>query len=454
MANATAEKAQAMESERIEFKQDWNDDHLKWIAGFANADGGVLHLGRNDKGEIVGLPKVRKLLEDLPNKIRDVLGILVAVNLHQEDGKEWLEIAVDPYPYPVSCRGAYHVRSGSTCQELKGAALDRFLLRKVGRTWDSVPVPHIGFPHLDTKAIAQFRALAKRSQRLAPDMLELDDETLLEKLHLREGGLLKRAAVLLFHPDPEALVTGAYVKIGFFRTNSDLLYHDEIHGDLITQALRTIDLVQTKYFRASIAYEGMQRVETWPVPDAALREAVYNAILHKDYASGIPIQISVYDDKLMLWNPGVLPEHWSLDTLLGKHSSKPFNPDLANAFFRAGRIEAWGRGIERIQEACRAQGRPAPELKVEGEDFWTIFHFPTQQTPVETSVETPVQIPHSTSAKILAVLAKQPNATLEEVAAQIGKSLRAVERAASKLVQDGRLRFVGPKKAGRWEVLP
>lgn len=302
------------------------------------------------------------------------------------------------FPRCASSWKTFHVRSGSTCQELKGAALDRFLLRKVGRTWDSVPVPHIGFPHLDTKAIAQFRALAKRSQRVA----------------------------------------------------LDLLYHDEIHGDLITQALRTIDLVQTKYFRASIAYEGMQRVETWPVPDAALREAVYNAILHKDYASGIPIQISVYDDKLMLWNPGVLPEHWSLETLLGKHSSKPFNPDLANAFFRAGRIEAWGRGIERIQEACRAQGRPAPELKVEGEDFWTIFQFPTQQTPVET----PVQIPGSTSAKILAVLAKQPNATLEEVAAQIGKSLCAVERAASKLVQDGRLRFVGPKKAGRWEVLP
>jgi len=326
------------ESQHIEFKQDWSDDHLKWIAGFANANGGVLHLGRDDKGGIVGLPKVRKLLEDLPNKIRDVLGILVAVNLRQQDGKEWIEIAVDPYPYPVSCRGAYHVRSGSTCQELKGAALDRFLLRKVGRTWDGVPVPHYGTKDLDSKAIAQFRSLAKRSQRLAPDMLELDDETLLEKLHLREGGLLKRAAVLLFHPDPEVLVTGAYVKIGFFRTNSDLLYHDEIHGDLITQAMRTIDLVQTKYFRASIAYEGMQRVETWPVPDAALREAVYNAILHKDYATGIPIQISVYDDKLMIWNPGVLPEHWNLETLLGKHSSKPFNPDLANAFFRAGRI--------------------------------------------------------------------------------------------------------------------
>ncbi len=289
-------------------------------------------------------------------------------------------------------------------------------------------------------------------------MLELDDETLLEKLHLREGGLLKRAAVLLFHPDPEALVTGAYVKIGFFRTNSDLLYHDEIQGDLITQALRTIDLVQTKYFRASIAYEGMQRVETWPVPDAALREAVYNAILHKDYASGIPIQISVYDDKLMLWNPGVLPEHWSLQTLLGKHSSKPFNPDLANAFFRAGRIEAWGRGIERIQEACRAQGLPAPELKVEGEDFWTTFRYSsqsiapdnfgaTQETTRETTQE-------RQSDRIIAALRRDPTLTRIQLSAQIGITADGVKFHLDKLRKNGRIRHIGSTKAGSWEVLP
>lgn len=135
------------------------------------------------------------------------------------------------------------------------------------------------------------------------------------------------------------------------------------------------------------------------------------------------------------------------------HSSKPFNPDLANAFFRAGRIEAWGRGIEKIQESCRAQGLPTPELRVVGEDFWTIFQFPTQKTPVETPVKTPVEIPRATPAKILAALAAQPTATLEEVAAQIGKSVRAVERATAALVRTGRLRFVGPKKTGRWEVV-
>ncbi len=174
------------------------------------------------------------------------------------------------------------------------------------------------------------------------------------------GNYLKRAAVLAFHPDPEKFVTGAFVKIGYFRTNDDLLYHDEVHGDLFTQVSRTIDLLLTKYLKAAITYQGIQRVETLPVPEPALREAVLNAIIHKDYASGTPVQISVYADKLMVWNPGQLPQAWTVAKLKRKHASLPFNPDIANIFFRAGEIEAWGRGVERIFAACREARFPEP----------------------------------------------------------------------------------------------
>ncbi|EQD72716.1 transcriptional regulator, partial [mine drainage metagenome] len=139
---------------------------------------------------------------------------------------------------------------------------------------------------------------------------------------------------------------------------------------------RTIDLLRTKYLRAAIRYEGIQRVEAFPVPEAALREAVLNAVIHKDYARGAPIQISVYDNTLMLWNPGELPQHWTVAKLKGKHASHPFNPDIANAFFRAGQIEAWGRGIERIVEACREAGTPAPDLRYEPTGLWLEFRFP------------------------------------------------------------------------------
>jgi len=83
-------------------------------------------------------------------------------------------------------------------------------------------------------------------------------------------------------------------------------------------------------------------------------------IVHKDYGSGIPIQISVYEHQIVVWNPGQLPQDWTLERLLGKHPSTPYNPLIANAFFRTGYIEAWGRGIEKIHRECREHDIPLP----------------------------------------------------------------------------------------------
>jgi ATP-dependent DNA helicase RecG len=141
------------ESQHIEWKESWRDEFLKWICGFANAEGGVLHIGRNDRGVVVGLPNATRLLEEIPNKVRDILGILGAVNLRTDGGKEYLEIVVEAYPYPVSYKGEYHLRSGSTKQELKGAALDKFLLRKQGKHWDGVPVARLTVKDLAKPAI-------------------------------------------------------------------------------------------------------------------------------------------------------------------------------------------------------------------------------------------------------------------------------------------------------------
>ena len=267
------------ESQNIEWKVSWRDEYIKWLCGFANAEGGVLVVGRNDKGQPVGVADAKKLLEDLPNKIRDVLGIMAHVRLVSEGGQDLIEIQVDPYPYPVSYKGEYHIRTGSTKQELKGAALDMFLLRKQGRHWDGVPMPEVTVRSLSKTAIEGFRARARQSQRMSATDLKESAAGLIEKLHLYDGKYLKRAAVLAFHPVPERFVTGAFVKIGYFRTNDDLLYQDEIHGDLFGQVSQTLDLLVTKYLRAAISYQGIQRVETIPVPEAALREAVLNALI-------------------------------------------------------------------------------------------------------------------------------------------------------------------------------
>lgn len=191
------------ENQHVEYKQLWRDDYLKWICGFANAQGGVLEIGKNDKGEVIGLADASRLLEELPNKMRDTLGIIADVDLLTENGKSYIRI-----------------------------------------------------------------------------------------------------------------------------------------------------------------------------------------------------------------------------------------------------IEAWGRGIERMLQSCAAAGLPAPELRHEHVGLWVIFHFMSvdkTKTPVKTPVKTPEMI--------LEVLAANPRLSLAEVAATISKSLSAVERASAKLVKEGRLRFVGPRKGGYWEVI-
>ena len=114
------------ESQNTEWKSKWKDEYLEWICGYANAQGGKIYIGCDDEGNVVGLPNARKLLEDIPNKIRDAMGIIVGVNLLDEDGKEYIEIDVPPYPIGISCKGVYYYRSGSTRQILTGPALEAF----------------------------------------------------------------------------------------------------------------------------------------------------------------------------------------------------------------------------------------------------------------------------------------------------------------------------------------
>ncbi|UJH90111.1 putative DNA binding domain-containing protein [Antarcticibacterium sp. 1MA-6-2] len=359
------------ESQNIEWKESWREEYFKWVCGFANAQGGILFIGKKDDGQVKHLSNARKLLEDIPNQARDILGLMLDVNLHTEGNNEYLEIVVEPYPFPISLRGKYYYRSGSTLQELKGAALTKFLLERQGKKWDGVQVPNIEVRDLKDGTFTFFKSKAAKSNRLEPEDLQESNQELLESLHLylEEEKMLKRGAILLFHPNPEKYVTGAYIKIGFFESDDDLKFQDEVKGNLIEQAEEALDLLRTKYDTATISYKEGSREEKFTFPQDAIREALLNAIAHKDYSSGIPIQISVYRDKIIFWNEGQLPENWTVDRLIRKHPSKPFNPDIANALFRAGYIESWGRGTIKIINACKEHKIAPPIFSNDPPDF-------------------------------------------------------------------------------------
>jgi ATP-dependent DNA helicase RecG len=362
-----------MENQNIEWKATWRDDYLKWICGFANSNGGVIDIGRNDNGNVIGITDAVRLLEELPNKIRNTTGVLADVNIRSEGEKQYIKIIVKPYPAPVTYHGRYYYRSGSTNQELTGNALDEFILRKQGKTWDGVPIPYITEGDFERDSFRFFRKKALESTRLSKEDLEIDDMALLQNLMLTEGKYLKRAAVLLFHQNPELWAPGAFVKIGYFENNTDLVYQDEIHGPLISIPDKVLDTLYVKYFKGLISYRGIQRIESYPVARSALREAVLNAVVHKDYSTGVPIQIKVYPDKVIIYNTGGLPEGWTIEKLLSVHGSNQRNPMIASGFFRSGMIETWGRGIEKIISACSEEGKPEPIFDVSNTEMMVTF---------------------------------------------------------------------------------
>ena len=465
----------APETQSVEWKSSWRDEHLKWICGFANAQGGVLEIGKNDRGEVVGVRGVLRLLEEISSKVRSLLGIVVDVNLKSEANSEYLEVVVKPHPNPISYRGEFHYSSGSTKLVLRGAALNRFLLARYGRTWDDVPMPGIGLKDLDDRAINRFRRMAIASRRLPPEVHDEPFDSLIENLSLRDGAYLKRAAALLFHPSPRRLVHDAYVKIGYFR-GSELLFQDVIEGDLFTQVDRTMDLLYTKYTRGLISYNGIYRVETFPVPWEALREAVINALIHRDYASATTIQIRVYDDRISIWNAADLTSEWAAEHVAEEFSTRPHNPRIAHSFFRAGMIEAWGRGIRRIVDLCLEAGNPTPTWRLEagGNGLWVRFpfsaaylaadsaargnvaHYTTRelsQQRLDATRKTARSARSSARDRILDCLRAEPELTRSALAERVGLTTDGVKHHLEELRVTGFLRRVGSDNVGHWEVL-
>ena len=353
------------ESQNIEWKLIWKDDYLKWICGFANAQGGKIYLGIDDNGVVKGLQNYQKLLESLPSKILTKLGILSDVNLLTKDALYYIEIVVHTYDVTISYDGQYYSRTGSTKQTLKGAALNEFLLQKAGKTWDDIVEPQATIEDLDVESVQVFQKAAMRSQRL-PSIGEDTVQEIIKNLRLQKRGELKRAAILLFGDDPRDFYATAYVKIGKFGdSDADLIAQEVIEGNLIQLVERVVDVLNTKYITSYISYEGVQRIEKAEYPPLAIREILLNALVHRTYTQA-PIQISIYKDRIVVWNEGTLPSGLTIENLKEKHPSLPKNPTLAEVCFKGGLIEAWGRGIPKVMEECRQWGLPEPKIELIG----------------------------------------------------------------------------------------
>ncbi|MDR0523754.1 MAG: putative DNA binding domain-containing protein [Candidatus Methanoplasma sp.] len=358
-----------MEDGSTEWKSIWKDEYLKVVCAFANSkSGGKLRIGINDDGEPVGVSDPKSTMKEISDTVINTLGIYPEISLDKKT--KVITISVSPSSAPVDLRGKYYVRVGNTTREARGRELERIVSGKRGSSWIDAAVDGIDASQLDRGAFEFFRKKASDAKKLSRESLSVPDGELLDKLGLSIDGKLTRAAILLFHPHPDEILLGSYVKIGMFK-GSDLLYHDEVSCPFILMHARVMDLLNTKYSKKGVTYDGISRVETDPYPGDALRECVTNAIMHNDYSSRTPIQIRIWgDEKMMVTDRGSVPSGWTVDTLLSPHASIPFNPVLARTLAYAGDVETWGRGIERIMESYEGYGPGMrPEFEITESSF-------------------------------------------------------------------------------------
>ncbi|MCK5130546.1 MAG: putative DNA binding domain-containing protein [Candidatus Sabulitectum sp.] len=348
------------ESENTEYKQLWRSDFLKVISAFANTQGGILHTGLDDGGKPVGVQNTKKMLEDIPNTIRNKLGIVPSIKLRKEEGKEVIDIAVKKSSVPISFNGKFYVRSGSTVQELKGNDLAELLLKAMNYSWDEQVEEDATLDELCTDTMDEFKRLAQ--ERLPSIVKESNYTTILQKLRLLKDGKLTKAAILLFAKDPQKYCLQAVVKIGKFQSPSIIQTTDIVEGNLFNQLNTSMEILQTKYLLRNISFEGLHRRDILEYPYEALREVIINAIIHRNYTKPIQTQLRIYPNRLVARNPGKLSPEVPVEQLKAEHDSIQRNKLIASVFYYAGFIEAWGSGMGKILEECRKQDLPEPDF--------------------------------------------------------------------------------------------
>ena len=363
------------ESETVEFKESFGEDALEAIGAFSNTRGGHLFIGIADNSSLKGVQIGKKTLEDIANRIQEATDprLQPSIDTVKDEKKQIICIKVNTGKSPVSVRGRYFKRVGKTVQRMSHEEIIQRLTRAYGASWDSTVETNVTVDELDSAEIDRFLVLAKQSgRRTIPEGTTSIE--LLRKFELIEDGRPTRAALLLFGKNPENTAQSAFLKMGRFRSPTNIVDDQEAHGSLISQLESAMGWFKQRLETKLVISGKPQRDTLWEYPLNAIREAIINAVCHRDYTSDAHTQIRLYDDRLEIWNAGSLPTGLTPETLLKEHDSIPRNRKIAEAFYNAGFIERWGSGILRIASELKAADLPAPQFEISGERFKIIFY--------------------------------------------------------------------------------
>lgn len=350
------------ESETIENKLSLSErkEITESVAAFATASGGTIRIGVNNDGGRVGVQIGTRTLEDLANYIRDntIPPQFPSISFDGPGSSAVITVSVEESPVkPVWAFGRPLKRVGRTNQRLSPDETKRLMELTTGRTWDALPCPNLALGDID-------RGLVESFLRRAEQDATASTESVLQNMNLLAGDEPCNAVALLFTQNPGRYIVDAQVMCARFLGTDSVQFLDErsFTGDVFSQLEETLAFVSRNTRQQPVITGRPEREVVPEYPAEAVREAITNAICHRDYTMTGTVQVRIYDDRLEVWNPGMLPAGLSIEELYREHPSRPRNPRLAAAMHRARLIEHWGTGTLRIVRACESRGMPRPEF--------------------------------------------------------------------------------------------
>jgi len=371
------------ESETLEFKKSLSEwrEIVDTVSAFSNTKGGVIIVGLDDNKNLAGITIGKGTIENLTNKILNNTEpkIYPEIEIVSKEKKKLLLIKVEKYPFDVVLAfGRPFKRAGKNTVRMSKDEYKRRILEihKKEIYFDGEPLTDAKVEDVDDKKLRQFIKKAREERKL--DVGEKEPiRNVLKKLKLFKGDSLTNVAILLFGRTPEKFFNQIGIKCVKFKgidVTGEMLDFKEIENDLFTEVEEVEKFIFSSISLKAWIEEGkIKRQERWEYPPKAIREALVNAIVHRDYRSPSKIQIRIFDDRIEFWNPGRLPEGWTVETLKEEHTSEPFNPLIARMFFWIGYIEEVGTGTNKMIKWCKEWGLPEPEFQIKSSNIVVIF---------------------------------------------------------------------------------
>ncbi|MBI4676996.1 MAG: putative DNA binding domain-containing protein [Elusimicrobia bacterium] len=430
----------------VEFKERYTSRIDEDIVAFANTKGGAILLGVRDGGTLAG----ERLTNDLKGRITSLARNCkpaIHVEMAQAGGVVAVEVP-EGVEKPYSCGSGYFRRLNGSTQKMGHEEIRIMFRENDPFPFEERPAKGFAFDGLSRAKVLAF------AREAGVNIGKTTTADFLRSLKVADETSVKNAGILFFAKDPHEHIRQAQMTLVAFKGTKKGLILDrrDVRDDLFTQFREAVVFLE-RHLNVRSEIRGYNRVDILEIPPAALREAVVNALVHRDYSiTGTQVSVEVFDDRVEITNPGGLPKGLSQKSF-GKGISIRRNELIADLFFRLDKVERVGQGIQRMKDAMADAGLKEPEFDANG-FFRAVFHRSPEFSLAPGTQKGSQKSTQKGSQKILALIAERCDVTIAELAVHLRISPRAVKKHLRKLKARGLLRRVGPDRGGRWDIPP